>query len=94
MLHQSLATGHYPLPERKEDVLVRLGCQWNVDGNWQARTAFHELISDLLRSGQAGRVIDACHLLVGEISEPSSEVVAELTELIGTARQSLVTEMG
>jgi hypothetical protein len=65
-----------------------------VDGNWPARADFHELISDLLRSGQAGRVIDACHLLAGEISERSSEVVAELIEPIRTARQSLVTEMG
>ena len=73
---------------------MRIGCQWNVDGNWQARADFHELTSDLLRSAQAGRVIDACHLLAEEISERSSEVVAELIEPIRTARQSLVTEMG
>ncbi|MBC8871851.1 MAG: hypothetical protein H8E44_20675 [Planctomycetes bacterium] len=83
-----------PLPEPEEDVLVRLGRQWNVDGNREAKAAFLELVSDLRKSGQAGRVIDACHLLVGEISDPSSEVVAELTGLIGSARLSLVTEMG
>ncbi|MEI8374068.1 MAG: hypothetical protein WCJ35_14680 [Planctomycetota bacterium] len=49
---------------------------------------------DLLRTGQASRVINACHLLVGEISEPSSEVVAELSEVIKTARRSLITGMG
>ena len=73
---------------------MRLGRQWNVDGNREARAYLLELVNDLLRTGQAGRVINACHLLVGEISEPSSEVVAELTELIKMARQSLVTEMG
>jgi hypothetical protein len=83
-----------PLPEPDEDVLVRLGRQWNADGNREARADLFELVSELLRSGQAGRVIDACHLLIGEISEPSSEVVAELTELIRTSQQLLVTEMG
>ena len=83
-----------PLPEPEEDVLVRLGRQWNLDGNREARADFLELVDDLLRTGQAGRVINACHLLVGEISEPSSEVVAELSEAIKMARRSLITEMG
>jgi hypothetical protein len=91
---KALSTDQKPLPEPEEDVLVRLGRQWNADGNREARADLLELVNDLLRTGQAGRVINACHLLVGEISEPSSEVVAELTELIKTARQSLVTEMG
>jgi hypothetical protein len=66
-----------------------------MEYRWQpgSEGRFFELASDLLRNGQARRVIDACHLLVGEISEPSSEVVAELTDLITTAQQSLVTEM-
>ena len=91
---RALSTDQKPLPEPEEDVLVRLGRQWNVDGNREARADLLELVNNLLRTGQAGRVINACHLLVGEISEPSSEVVAELSELIKTARRSLITEMG
>ena len=91
---KALSTDHKPLPEPEEDVLVRLGRQWNMNSNREARADLIELVSDLLKTGQAGRVINACHLLVGEISDPSSEVAAELTELIKTARRSLVTEMG
>ena len=91
---QQVSADMKPLPLPEEDRLVRLGRQWSADGNPEARAEFFELVGDLLKSGQAGRVIDACHLLVGEISDPSSEVVAELTLLIGTARRSLVAEMG
>jgi hypothetical protein len=91
---KALSMDQKPLPEPEEDALVRLGRRWNVDGNREARADFLELANDLLRTGQVGRVINACHLLVGEICEPSSEVVAELTELIKTAQRSLITEMG
>ena len=82
-----------PLPEPKEDELVLLGRRWHTDGNPEARAEFFELATYLLRNGQARRVIDACHLLTGEVSDPSSEMVAELVVLIRQARDSLVMEM-
>ena len=82
-----------PLPEPEEDELVRLGHQWNMDGNQETRTEFFELATHLMRNGQASRVIDACHLLTGEVSDPSSEVAAELIVLIQQARESLITAM-
>lgn len=39
-------------------------------------------------------MIDACHLLTGEISDPESETVNELIGLIYQARESLVTTVG
>ena len=83
-----------PVPEPEEDDLVQLGRQWGEDGNLEARIEFLELATDLMKSGQANRVIDACDLMVGEISDPSSAVAAELTELNGTARRSLLAAMG
>ena len=83
-----------PLPEPEEDDLVLLGRQWILDENQEARAEFHELASDRMSNGQAERVIDACHQLLGEESDPSSEAVAELSELSIQARQSLITAMG
>lgn len=83
-----------PLPEPKEGELVRLGRQWCADGTPEARTGFLELVTHLLKTGQATRVIDDCHLVLGEVSDPSSPVVPELTLLIQKARESLLTEMG
>jgi hypothetical protein len=83
-----------PLPEPEEDELVRLGRRWEADGDRDARVEFLELADDLLRSGQTTRVLDACHLLTGEICEPSSEVAAELCDVIKTARKSVITSMG
>ncbi len=83
-----------PLPEPEEDELVLLGRQWILDENSEARAEFHELASDRMSNGQAERVIDACHQLLGEESDPSSEAVVELTELSIQARQSLITAMG
>ena len=82
-----------PLPEPEEDELVRLGRQWNTDNNQEARSEFFERATHLMRNGQPSRVIDACHLLTGEVSDPSSEVVAELIVLIQQARESLITAM-
>ncbi len=82
-----------PLPEPEEDELVRLGRQWKLDGNQEARSEFFELATHLMRNGQASRVIDACHLLTGELSDPSSGMVAELIVLIQQARKSLITAM-
>ena len=83
-----------PLPELEDDDLIRLGRQWACDGQESARFEFLELVSDLMRNGQAERVLDCCHRLLGEDSDPSSEVAAQLTELIHQARQSLITTMG
>jgi hypothetical protein len=82
-----------PLPEPEEDELVRLGHHWNTDDNQDARAEFFELATHLMRNGQASRVIDACHLLAGEVSDPSSEVVGQLIVLIQQARESLITAM-
>ena len=83
-----------PVPEPEEGNLVQLGRQWGEDGNREARVEYIELATDLMKSGQANRVIDACDLLLGEISDPSSEVAAEIMELSCTARRSLLVEMG
>jgi hypothetical protein len=83
-----------PLPEPDEDELLQLGRRWHAGGDQEIRTEFLELASHLMKSGQAGRVIDACHLLAGEISDPESETVNELISLIHQARESLVTAMG
>ena len=83
-----------PLPEPEEDDLVLLGRQWILDEDPEAKAEFFELVSDRMGDGQAKRVLDACHQLLGEESDPSSDAVAELTELINQARQSLVAAMG
>jgi hypothetical protein len=83
-----------PIPEPEEDELVRLGRQWESDGDLEARAELFELATELMRSGQTRRVIDACHLLIGEISDLSSEVVAELMDLSRKANESLLTAMG
>lgn len=83
-----------PIPEPKEDELVRLGRQWTTDGNQDARTEFIDLATHLMKNGQASRVIDACHLMTGELSDPASEMVDELIILTQQARESLVTAMG
>jgi hypothetical protein len=83
-----------PIPEPEEDELVRLGRQWESDGNQEARAELFELAAELMRSGQTRRVIDACHLLIGEIADLESDVVAELMDLRHKASQSLITAMG
>lgn len=82
-----------PLAKPDEDDLLRLGRQWTSGGNETAKDEFRECVLELMRNGQAGRVLDACHHLLGEETDPSSDVVAELTELIHQARQALVTAM-
>ena len=72
---------------------MRLGHRWNTDGNQEARSEFFELATHLMKNGQPSRVLDACHLLTGEVSDPSSEMVAELIVLIHQARESLITAM-
>ena len=64
-----------PIPAPEEDALVRLGRRWNSAGDIEARAELFELATDLIKGGQAPRVINACHLLTGEVSDPSSEVV-------------------
>ncbi len=83
-----------PLPEPSEGELVRLGRLWVASGTPEARTGFLERVTHLLKTGQATRVIDDCHRLLGEVSDPSSPVVPELMLLIQKARDALLTEMG
>ena len=83
-----------PLPAPEEDELVRLGRQWIVENDQDARSDFHELADDLLKNGQAKKVIDGCHQLIGEECDPSSEAMAELTELCHEARRSYMAAMG
>ena len=83
-----------PLPEPEEDELLRLGHRWTEDEDQDAKADFYELARGLMSEGQAERVINACHQLLGEGSDPSSKVVAELTDFIHHARQSLIAAMG
>lgn len=87
-----------PLPEpeseSEDDDLVLLGRQWILDDNQEAKAEFHELACDLMGNGLAERVIDACHQLMGEDSDPSSEPVTGLMELSNQARKSLIAAMG
>jgi hypothetical protein len=82
------------LPEPEEDNLVLLGRQWIRNEDPEAKAEFLELVSDRMSDGQAEQVIDACHQLLGEESDPAPEAVAELTELSNQARQSLISAMG
>ena len=82
-----------PLPEPEEDELIRLGRQWTCGQNETAEDDFQELASDLMRNGQAQRVLDSCHRLLGEESDSTPEIIAELTAMIQQARQSLVAAM-
>jgi len=91
---QVVSADRKPLPEPKEGELVRLGRLWAADGTPEARTGFLELVTHLLKTGQATRVIDDCHLVLGEVSDPSSPIVPELTVLIQKARESLLAEIG
>ena len=82
------------LPAPKDGQLVMLGRRWNENDDQDARSGFLDLADHMLKSGQASRVIDDCHLLVGEVSDPTSEMVAELVVLIQKAREKQVTGMG
>ena len=53
-----------------------------------------ELAAHLMSTGQASRVIDDGHRVLGEVSDPSSPIVSELTLLIQKAHASLLTAMG
>lgn len=91
---KSFSADMQPRPEPEEDELVLLGRQWDSAGDLEARAEFFGLATDLMGSGQAQRVINACHLLMGEISDASSEVVSELMELSRKAHESVITAMG
>lgn len=82
-----------PIPEPEEDELLLLGRQCMSGDTETAKDEFRELASDLLKSGQAQRVLDSCHHLLGEEPDAEPEFLAELTELIHTARQSLMAAM-
>jgi len=83
-----------PIPEPPEDDLLRLGRQWILDEDEDAAADFTELVDHLVETGATKRVLDCCHQLMGEVSDPDSEVVAELTALSLQAQKSLVTSMG
>jgi hypothetical protein len=83
-----------PLLEPPEDELLTLGRQWISDESQGTAVEFQELVDYLLKKGAADRVLHCCHQLIGEESDPDSEVVAELTGLCQQARTSLVTSMG
>lgn len=83
-----------PVPEPPEDKLLTLGRRWILEESEQAAVEFQELVNHLLKQGAADRVIGCCHQLMGEESDPDSEVVAELTTLSLQAQESLVTTMG
>jgi hypothetical protein len=54
-----------PLPEPDEGDLVRLARKWSAEGDLAARDAFRELAAHLMKTGQASRMIDDCHLVIG-----------------------------
>lgn len=82
-----------PMPEPEEDELLLLGRQCTSGDTEAAKDEFRELASDLITSGQAQRVLDTSHRLLGEEPDAEPEFVAELTNLVQTARQSLVAAM-
>lgn len=81
-----------PIPE-PEDQLLRLGRQWIETGNLEARAEFFEHAMYLMKNGNAVQVTDACLVLTGAVSDPSSEIVAELIDLTHQARKSHFAEM-
>ena len=83
-----------PEPEPPEDELLTLGRQWILEENEQAAVEFQQLVDHLLKTGAAERVLDCCHLLLGEESDPNSEIAAELTAVSMQARRALITSMG
>ena len=83
-----------PIPEPPEDELLTLGRHWIIEEDQQSAVEFQELVEYLLKKGAADRVLHCCHQLIGEESNPSSKVVAELTALTCQARKSLITSMG
>jgi len=83
-----------PLPEPPEDELLTLGRQWISDESQETAVEFQELVDSLLKTGAADRVLHCCHQLIGEESNPASEVIVRLTGLCRQARKSLVTSMG
>jgi hypothetical protein len=91
---ESFSSDMERLPEAKEDELIEIGRRWISGNETTERNEFREMVDDLLSDGRADRVLDSCHRLLGEQSDSSSEVVADLTEMIGQAQRSLVVEMG
>ena len=82
-----------PIPEPEEDELLLLGRRCTSGDTEAAKDEFRALANDLMTSGQAQRVLDSCHSLTGEAPDAEPEFVAELTELIHTARRSLMAAM-
>lgn len=83
-----------PIPEPDEEELVLIGREWIETGRLDARAEFHELASDMIQNGQAAGVVDACHQLMGEVSDPASAVLDELLKQRESAGRSLDVAMG
>lgn len=79
-----------PLPAPEEDELVQIGRRWLESNDDEAGDRFQELVGRLMAGGEANRVLDACHLLIGEVNDQSSPCVAELTALVERGRGALV----
>jgi hypothetical protein len=82
------------IPEPPEDDLLKLGRQWILNEDEQAATEFKELIDHLVETQAEKRVLDCCHQLIGEESDPDSKAAQELMALSVRAQKSLVTSMG
>ncbi len=80
-----------PWPAPEENYIMELGRQWYANGDQEARAEFFQLATDLMQSGEAARVINACQLLAEEISDQSPEVSQELMALSLNAFQSQIT---
>jgi hypothetical protein len=79
------------IPEPDEDELVLLGRSWADSDDLDAKSDFFELAGELLNRGEAKRVIDAVHQLIGEQADVSSPAFEELSELSRQARRTLLT---
>ena len=91
-MHEIQCTSFWSVPLRQGDS-TWMSNSAACDGEESARNEFIELISDLVKYGKAERVLDCCHELLAEDPDPSSGIVAELTDLIHQARRSLMTAM-
>lgn len=82
-----------PIPEPPADDLITLGRQWIQEESEQAADEFRGHVDYLIKQGAANRVVECCHQLIGEESDPDSVVVAELFVISQQAQASSVPSM-